>query len=145
MVNVSSLKALKEGLHLGRAANPRLAIGYVGIRDEDGDKWVGWYCYGRWHCLPKRLTLRNHSPDGFNWGYCGSGPAQLALALLCHSTRNPDLTLQLYQQFKREIIGRLHRRRWHLSQRFILKWVRRKMWDEGELCQMRANGRVEIV
>ena len=26
--------------------------------------------------------LWNHSPDGFNWGYGGSGPAQLALALL---------------------------------------------------------------
>ena len=23
----------------------------------------------------------NHSPDGFNWGYNGSGPAQLALAV----------------------------------------------------------------
>jgi len=23
----------------------------------------------------------NHSPDGFNWGYTGSGPAQLALAV----------------------------------------------------------------
>ena len=26
--------------------------------------------------------IRNHSPDGFEWGYGGSGPAQLALALL---------------------------------------------------------------
>jgi hypothetical protein len=25
--------------------------------------------------------LRNHSPDGFNWGYGGSGPAQLAVTL----------------------------------------------------------------
>ena len=25
---------------------------------------------------------RNHSPDGFSWGYCGSGPAQLALAIM---------------------------------------------------------------
>jgi len=24
----------------------------------------------------------NHSPDGFSWGYGGSGPAQLALAIL---------------------------------------------------------------
>jgi hypothetical protein len=23
----------------------------------------------------------NHSPDGFNWGYGGSGPSQLALAI----------------------------------------------------------------
>ena len=25
--------------------------------------------------------VRNHSPDGFNWNYAGSGPAQLALAI----------------------------------------------------------------
>jgi len=25
--------------------------------------------------------VRNHSPDGFAWGYGGSGPAQLALAI----------------------------------------------------------------
>lgn len=30
----------------------------------------------------KSLKVRNHSPSGFNWGYAGSGPAQLALAIL---------------------------------------------------------------
>lgn len=30
----------------------------------------------------KSLKVINHSPDGFNWGYGGSGPAQLALAIL---------------------------------------------------------------
>src|SRR5215469_11969326 len=29
-----------------------------------------------------RLELVNHSPSGFDWGPGGSGPAQLALALL---------------------------------------------------------------
>lgn len=30
--------------------------------------------------LPPKNNLRNHSPNGFNWGYGGSGPAQLSLA-----------------------------------------------------------------
>jgi len=30
--------------------------------------------------LNPRLDLYNHSPTGFEWGYGGSGPAQLALA-----------------------------------------------------------------
>jgi Family of unknown function (DUF6166) len=30
--------------------------------------------------LNPRLDLWNHSPTGFEWGYGGSGPAQLALA-----------------------------------------------------------------
>ena len=32
--------------------------------------------------LNPRLDLWSHSPTGFEWGYGGSGPAQLALALL---------------------------------------------------------------
>lgn len=34
--------------------------------------------------LPPRNDLKNHSPDGFEWAYAGSGLAQLALALLAH-------------------------------------------------------------
>jgi hypothetical protein len=32
--------------------------------------------------LPPRNDIVNHSPDGFEWGYGGSGPAQLAFAIL---------------------------------------------------------------
>ncbi len=40
--------------------------------------------------LGPRLDLANHSPDGFSWGYGGSGPAQLALAILAdHFQRRP--------------------------------------------------------
>lgn len=33
--------------------------------------------------LDLKLNIRNHSPSGFAWGYSGSGPAQLALAIMC--------------------------------------------------------------
>jgi hypothetical protein len=134
-----------DGVDLGRNPGPLFSIGYVGIRDDDGSIWVGWYSYGRWHTLPLRLSVRNHSPTGFNWGYGGSGPAQLALALLCHATRNPALALQLYQQFKRAVVARLHQRRWHLSQRFVFRWIRQELEADGTLCQLRGNGRVEVV
>jgi hypothetical protein len=42
--------------------------------------------------LPLRLDLFNHSPTGFSWGDGGSGPAQLAVALLADALgddRNP--------------------------------------------------------
>lgn len=42
----------------------------------------------------------NHSPDGFNWGYGGSGPAQLALAILYHFTKSREVALHWYQDFK---------------------------------------------
>jgi hypothetical protein len=37
---------------------------------------------GRTKPLDPRYDLRNNSPTGFAWGYNGSGPAQLALAIL---------------------------------------------------------------
>jgi hypothetical protein len=45
--------------------------------------------------------VNNHSPDGFNWGYGGSGPAQLALAVVLACTGKPDG----YQDFKWKIIA----------------------------------------
>ncbi len=45
----------------------------------------------------------NHSPDGFNWGYGGSGPAQLALAIVLKLTGKADG----YQDFKWKYIAPL--------------------------------------
>lgn len=45
----------------------------------------------------------NHSPDGFNWGYGGSGPAQLALAIMLELTGKPNG----YQRFKFNVIAGL--------------------------------------
>jgi hypothetical protein len=41
----------------------------------------------------------NHSPDGFAWGYGGSGPSQLALAVLMDLFPVAD-ALAVYQDFK---------------------------------------------
>lgn len=57
----------------------------------------------------KSLRLRNHSPDGFEWGYEGSGPAQTALGLLLDFTRDRALALSLYQQFKSKVVAALAR------------------------------------
>ena len=54
----------------------------------------------------RSLELRNHSPTGFEWGYHGSGPAQLALALLLDATGSEQLSLRLYQHFKAEHVAR---------------------------------------
>jgi hypothetical protein len=37
---------------------------------------------GKTYPLPLYAQIRNHSPSGFEFGYNGSGPAQLALAIL---------------------------------------------------------------
>jgi hypothetical protein len=49
--------------------------------------------------LNPRHDLCNHSPDGFAWGYGGSGPAQLSLALLADLT-DDETAQKYYQDFK---------------------------------------------
>lgn len=53
------------------------------------------------------LELISHSPDGFNWGYSGSGPAQLALAILFKLTGEAQWSIDNHQQFKDEMIAPL--------------------------------------
>lgn len=65
--------------------------------------------------LNERRDLRNHSPTGFEWGYHGSGPAQLALAILADHLKDDAKALRLYQDFKRDVISRLHRDVWTLT------------------------------
>lgn len=46
----------------------------------------------------------NHSPTGFEWGYGGSGPSQLALAILLE-LYDQKTAQKYYQAFKREFIA----------------------------------------
>jgi hypothetical protein len=50
------------------------------------------------------LALRNHSPTGFSWGCGGSGPSQLALAILLHVTGDAGRALRYYEEFKWEFV-----------------------------------------
>jgi hypothetical protein len=67
-------------------------------------------------------NVRNHSPDGFQWGYSGSGPAQLALALLLDVFNNKKLAQAYYQHFKAFIVCRWGDA-WEISQAEILDWA----------------------
>jgi hypothetical protein len=54
--------------------------------------------------LNPRFDLRQHSPTGFEFGYGGSGPAQLALAILADH-KSDEFALEHYQGFKFKVIG----------------------------------------
>lgn len=62
-----------------------------------------------------RLDLWNHSPTGFEWGYGGSGPAQLALALLADHLGNDEEAVSLYQAFKFAVVANLPKQGWTLT------------------------------
>jgi len=65
--------------------------------------------------LNPRLDLWNYSPTGFEWGYAGSGPAQLALAVLADHLGNDEQALNLYQRFKWAVVVELPSRSWTLT------------------------------
>jgi len=69
--------------------------------------------------LDPRLDLWNHSPSGFEWGYGGSGPAQLALAILADYLADDAAALERYQRYKEVVVARLPYRSWTLTSREI--------------------------
>lgn len=103
---------------------------------ENVAKYLGQVDHTRVVVLPEGqplnlyLHLVNHSPDGFNWGYGGSGPAQLALALLAHHLElknDPGAYVraqQHYEQFKREVIAQFPQGEpWTLSTLELDAWL----------------------
>lgn len=66
--------------------------------------------------LAPRFDLRNHSPTGFEWGYGGSGPAQLALALTADALGDDDRARRVYQPFKFQVVGALGGDTWTLTE-----------------------------
>jgi len=67
--------------------------------EETREIWLD----GKYLKPERSQKVRNHSPDGFNWGYGGSGPAQLALAIALELTGKSES----YQDFKWCIIAKL--------------------------------------
>lgn len=82
----------------------------------------GGDCFVPWVALDPRLDLRNHSPTGLEWGYGGSGPAQLALAILADCVGD-ELALRHYMLFKDEVVAKLPRDTWELSEQQIQDWI----------------------
>jgi len=96
------------------------------------------------------LPLRHinfHSPDGFEWGYGGSGPADLALAILVDFLSEDPVAVQTYaktgrgepsaavhahQRFKDKFIVGLPKEHWRLREDEIKKWYYEVI---GALCK----------
>ena len=83
----------------------------------------------------RSLEVYNHSPDGFEWGYGGSGPSQLSLAILLEALSDdfeqgdapgetPDsVALHLYQDFKWQVVSGLPESQWTLPMDTIKQWI----------------------
>ncbi len=90
--------------------------------------------------LAPRNDLANHSRDGFEWGYSGSGPSQLALAVLAHHFRaagdEPRLAdakaRALYHTFKDKLIAKLQAEGWELDAHVVADTVTMVVKDSAE-------------
>jgi hypothetical protein len=69
--------------------------------------------------LNPRLDLWNHSPTGFEWGYGGSGPAQLALAILADHLGEDEQAFNFHHRYKWAVIAELPKRSWTLTSQDI--------------------------
>lgn len=113
---------------MSRQANPTdVDVFYKGMRDPEVP---GTECVIKQQSDKNPVILDpspsqkiwNHSPDGFNWGYGGSGPAQLALALLLDATGDPGTALTQHQNFKRCFVCDWGDA-WVLTQKNIIAWL----------------------
>ena len=95
----------------------------------DRKNWYQTWKDGEIFSPARSLKIRNHSPDGFAWGYCGSGPAQLALGILLEITDRATAEL-LYQDFKRSVVSMLPAEEgstWELTCDEVRKWLQEKL------------------
>jgi uncharacterized protein DUF6166 len=97
------------------------SLRYVGKRSENGPTVTRERDNGRKSLLPLRLDLWNHSPSGFEWGYGGSGPAQLALAILADAIGDEE-AVQHHQRYKFAVIGNLPHDEWTIGREEVLAW-----------------------
>lgn len=67
-------------------------------------------------------TFVYHSPTGFEWGYGGSGPADLALNVLALFVPLPE-AWRLHQRYKFAVIARLPREGGTITAYSVRRWI----------------------
>lgn len=68
--------------------------------------------------------IERHSPDGFEWGYGGSGPADTALSILTDCLGKMQAN-QLYQSFKWDLVAGWGDK-FSISEAEIKNWARKE-------------------
>jgi hypothetical protein len=78
-----------------------------------------------WANLPMCLDKVYHSPTGFSWGYHGSGPAQLAFAILdkYFNGQETHFVESVYQKFKQEFVATWKGDSWELNSKDVEMWI----------------------
>ena len=85
-----------------------------------------------WGNLPLYLDEVNHSPTGFSWGFYGSGPSQLAYAILrsyyvfVESLAISEAIRKAknhYMRFKQDFVAKWHGEEWEVTSDQVAFWL----------------------
>jgi len=79
--------------------------------------------------VPRRIT--KHSPDGFEWGYGGSGPADFALNILSIFV-GQKIAERYYQDFKWQFVALLPYEGGTIRRADILSWLKKEMAKDAD-------------
>jgi len=150
-LGATGLKASDEARHAAGYLNKTMDTTYYrAFRDDFKRAQVRRVSSRQERELAWRLDLANHSPTGGEWGYAGSGPAQLALALLADafggSRAGDQLALAFHQEFKRRVIAVLDQEApWTISVRFIFEEISRLIVDDVEHAASRIQSHRDLI
>jgi hypothetical protein len=98
---------------------------YTGIRTKDVRSVVVWHDD---QARPLKVICR-HSPDGFEWGYGGSGPSDLALSILTDYFRRRNSRDAIaeaglaYQDFKWRFLANIKEDAFKIEEQQITDWL----------------------
>jgi len=98
------------------------------VRNEEGVQ-VSVSDYEGSKPLELRTDLVNHSPTGFEYGYGGSGQAQLALAMLAEVLGDEE-GKKYYQYYKSYIVANWTSRDFEISEDEIKSWLKAKFPED---------------
>jgi len=114
-------------------------ISFIGYREKPFDCKVIFTTdsNGMAHLQPFTNEV-NHSPTGFEWGYGGSGPAQLSYAILRkyfnikHTRPEAERLAKLYYgDFKWDVVAKFPKEGFFLYQSEIESWFQERLTDSA--------------
>lgn len=93
---------------------------YKGAREPDACKVTVTDGEGKTYPLDPRLDLKQHSYDGsYEFGYRGSGPSQLSLAIVADALGDDKSALARYSEFRDLVISRIIGDSWEMTEPFV--------------------------
>ena len=111
---------IREDVRRRQAYGPRFLRDIVCRRTESGRAVV----------IGVRHDWVLRSPTGFEWGYRGAGPSDLALNILLYATGDREFAGKHSERFRDEVVGRIAHRGGGLRVGEVLGWVARFRDDD---------------